>query len=98
MSNQQPQPQDPTPQRDRRIMSRTRAQGRGGGEELGRAEERRRSTRNPTGVVDAMWEIGGTLAEIGETVDKKVLVQYTSTQTITRIRKKHGDKRMTLRT
>ena len=27
-SNQQPQPQDPTPVQDRRIMRRTRAQGR----------------------------------------------------------------------
>ena len=30
---------------------------------LGRAEERRRSARNRTGVVDAMWETGETWVE-----------------------------------
>ena len=46
-SNQQPQPQDPTPQRDRRTMPRTRAQGQeaGGrfGEDGGEAKERKKS-------------------------------------------------------
>ena len=41
----------------------------------GRAEERRRSARNHTRVVDAMWETGETWVERGENVDKKRLVQ-----------------------
>ena len=47
-SNQQPQPQDPTPQRDRRIMRRARAQGREvsdrtAGEGGGGAKKRKKS-------------------------------------------------------
>ena len=34
---------------------------------LGRVEERRRSARNRTRVVDAMWEKGETWAEKGKT-------------------------------
>ena len=62
--NQQPQPQNPTPQRDRRIVQRTRARGREARDRIGRAEERRRSTRNPRCVIDArMWEAGKTWTE-----------------------------------
>ena len=41
----------------------------------GRVGERRRSTRNPTRLVDAMWETGETLVERGKHVEKKGLVQ-----------------------
>ena len=41
----------------------------------GRAEERRRSARNHTRLVDAMWETGETWFERGENVEKKGLVQ-----------------------
>ena len=41
----------------------------------GRAEERRRSARNRTRLVDAMWETGETWVERGKNVDKKGLVQ-----------------------
>ena len=73
-NNQQSQPQDPTPQRDRRIMQRIRAQGReargkieeGGGEAKKRKkpqESYRRDVRN-----------GGNLCGRRKNVDKKVLV------------------------
>ena len=42
--------------------------------ELGRAE-RRRSARNRTRVIDALWETGETWVERGKHVDKKGLVQ-----------------------
>ena len=38
MNNQQPQLQDPTPQRDRRIMLRTRVQGRETWDRIGESE------------------------------------------------------------
>ena len=41
----------------------------------GRAEKRRRSARNHTRVVDAMWETGETWVERGKIVGKKGLVQ-----------------------
>ena len=41
----------------------------------GRAEERRRSARCCTSVVDAMWETGETWVEREKNVDKKRLVQ-----------------------
>ena len=47
--------------------------GRGTGS--GRAEERRRSARNPARVVDAMYKTGETRAEGEKYVDKKGLVQ-----------------------
>ena len=40
----------------------------------GRAAERRRSARIPRGVVDAVWETGGTWVGI-KNADKKGLVQ-----------------------
>ena len=62
-SSQQPQPQALTPQRDRRIMLKTRAQGRRRGTASGRVEKRRRSARNPRGVVDAMLDTRENWAE-----------------------------------
>ena len=41
----------------------------------GRAEEWQRSARNPTRVVDAMWETGETWVEREKNVDKKGSVQ-----------------------
>ena len=40
-----------------------------------RAEERRRSARSRTRVVDVIWKTGETWAERGKHVDKKGLVQ-----------------------
>ena len=40
-----------------------------------RAEERQKSARNHTRVVDAMWETGETWVERGKNVDEKGLVQ-----------------------
>ena len=51
---------------------RTRTRTRTGSE---RAEERRRSARNRTRVVDAMWKTGETWVEREKNVDKKGLVQ-----------------------
>ena len=48
----------------------------------GRAEERRRSARNHTRVVDAMWGTGATWVERGNIVEKKGLVQKLPTQII----------------
>ena len=42
-------------------------------------EERRRSPRNPSRVVDAMWEMGETWAERGKNVDEKECVQWLPT-------------------
>ena len=41
----------------------------------GRAEERRRSARNRTRLVEAMWGTGETWVERGKNVEKKGLVQ-----------------------
>ena len=41
----------------------------------GRAEERRRSARSRTRVVDVMWEMGETWVERGYNIHKKGLVQ-----------------------
>ena len=41
----------------------------------GRAEERRRSAKDRTRVVDALWETGETWVERGKNVEKKRLVQ-----------------------
>ena len=41
----------------------------------GRAEERRRSARNRTRVVGAMWETGENWVERGKNAEKKGLVQ-----------------------
>ena len=49
--------------------------GMGTSVESGRAEERRRSARNRTRLVDAMWKMGETWVERGKTVEKKGLVQ-----------------------
>ena len=46
-SNQQPQPQDPTPQRDRRIMCRTRAQGREAGDVTGEGGGKAKKRKKP---------------------------------------------------
>ena len=45
----------------------------------GRAEERRKSARNYTRVVDAMWETGDTWVEREKNVDSKGFVQYLPT-------------------
>ena len=57
-SNEQPKSQDPTPQRNRRIMRRVKAQGREARDWIGSVEEIRRSARNPRRVIDVMWEAG----------------------------------------
>ena len=49
---------------------------------LGRAEKRRRSARNRTRVVEAMWETEETWVEGGKNVEKKGLVQLLPTQII----------------
>ena len=49
--------------------------GMGTGTVTERAEERRRSARNRTRVVDTMWEKAETWVERGKNVDKKGLVQ-----------------------
>ena len=41
----------------------------------GRVEERRRSARNRTGVLDTTWEMGETWVERGKNVEKKGLAQ-----------------------
>ena len=46
------------------------------------AEKREIGAGYPRIVVDAMWEVGGTWAEGKNNVDKKVLVQFMSTQRI----------------
>ena len=83
-SNRQPHPQDPTPQRDRRIIRGAEAHDGRRATGSGRAEERRRRARNPTRVVvvDAMRETRETWAEGERGVDKKVLVQWISAQKI----------------
>ena len=62
-SNQQPQPQDPMPQRDRRIMRRTRAQGREAKEEIGEgrgeAKKRKKPQRSCRRVVGNVLDLGG---------------------------------------
>ena len=62
----------------------THTQGTGMGKKIGsgRAEEGRRSARNRTVVVDAMWEKGETWAETGKNVENKGLVQQLPTQAI----------------
>ena len=59
MSNQQPQPHDPTPQRDRRIMRSTRAQQgqetRDGVEEAGGEAMKCKNPRRSARVVDVTW-------------------------------------------
>ena len=76
-SNQQPQPQNPMPQQDRRIMLRTRAQGReardrigeGGGEAKERKKNSKKGYRKDVGN-------GGNLGGRREKrIDKHVLVQ-----------------------
>ena len=64
-SNQQSQPQDPTPQRDCCIMLRTRPEPRDWRRGTGsrRTETGRRSVGKPREVVDAMWERGETWAK-----------------------------------
>ena len=58
ISNQQPQPQDPVPQRERRITRRTSAQGREARDIYdkgsGRGEEGRSSAR----TIEARWKTG----------------------------------------
>ena len=73
-SNQQPQPQDPTPQRDRRIMLKNRAQGREARYRIGEGGGEAKKRKKLRGVVDAMWETGKTWAEREKNVDKKGLV------------------------
>ena len=46
-SDQQPQPQDPTPQRDHRIMLRTRAQGREAGDRVGEGGGEAKKRKKP---------------------------------------------------
>ena len=78
-SNQQSQPQDPTPQRDRRIVRRTinraycpgtRGEGRDrGGQRRGEAKKHKKPQK--TRITDAMWKTGDIWA-VGETnVDKE---------------------------
>ena len=70
-NNQQPQPQDPTPQRDHRIMLRTRAQGREeGGGETKKRKKPHKSCRRDFGH---RGDLGGKIQKL--MVDKKVLVQ-----------------------
>ena len=54
----------------------------GRGKGSGRAEERRRSARNRTRVVDVMWKAVETWAEGEKNINKKVLVQNMSTNKI----------------
>ena len=78
-SNQQPQPQDRTPQRDHRIIWRTRAQGREARDRIGEGRKEAKKRKIPRRVIDAMWKTGDTWAEGENSVDKKaseVLVQH----------------------
>ena len=66
-SNQQPHPQDPMSQRDRRIIWRTRAQRR---EAKGRSGEdggEAKKSKKPQKSYGTMWKSGETRAE-GETM------------------------------
>ena len=76
-SNEQPQPKNTTPQRDRRIMLRTRAQGQEGeGHDRGEGGKETKKRKEPQReAIDAMWETGETWAEIVKSVDKKVMIQ-----------------------
>ena len=62
-SNQQPHPQDPMPQRDRRIMPKTRAQGReardGIGEGRGEVKKRNKPPKNCRRNVKNGGDLGG---------------------------------------
>ena len=62
-SNQQPQPQDPTSQRERRIMRRVRAQGRQArdriGEGGGEAKKRKQPMKNYRRDVENGGDSGG---------------------------------------
>ena len=60
-SNQQPQPQDPTPQQDGRIILKTRAQGREGQDWGGRrrGEEAQKKQRNCRRDVGNGGDLGG---------------------------------------
>ena len=74
-SKQQSQPQDLTPQRDRRIMLSTRAQGRETrdrtGEGSGELKKRKKPHKSCRRHVGNGGDLGGKI----KNVDKKVLVQ-----------------------
>ena len=73
--NQQSQPQDPTPQRDRRSCGGPGPRGERRGTGSGRVEERGKNVRNSRKVVAAMWKMGETRAEVEKNIDNRVLVQ-----------------------
>ena len=73
-SNQQPQPQNPMPQRDHRIILTARSQEREARDRVGKGGEEGKKRKKPHKSLGAMRETGGTWAETGENVDKKVLV------------------------
>ena len=78
-SNQQSQPQDLTPQRNRRIVSRIikRAQEREARDRIGEggAGDGQRSASKPRRVIDTMWKTGKTQPEEEKNGDERVLVQ-----------------------
>ena len=74
--NQQPQSQDPAPQRERRMMRGTKAQrweARGG---LERVEEGRRKARNHARTGEARWVVGV------KSVDERALVPHVPREAI----------------
>ena len=72
--NQQPHPQDPTPQRERGIIKRTRAQGReakGGIRERGRGAKKRKKVPK---IIEARLQKEENLIEGLRRVDGRALV------------------------
>ena len=72
-SNQQPQPQGPTPQRDRRAMRRTRAQGREARERIGEGGGKDKKCKKLQNSYKRDVKNGGDLGGGRKNVDKKVL-------------------------
>ena len=62
MSNQTPQPQDPTPQRNCHVTRKTRAQGREATDGIGEGGGEAKKRKKPR-VVDDMWKAGDVRAE-----------------------------------
>ena len=77
-SNQSPQPQDPTPPRDRHIMRRTRPQGREArdiiGEDGEKAKERQKPQKSYRRDLEYRGDLGGRRKNVGKKVFE-VLVQ-----------------------
>ena len=98
-SNQQPQPQDPKPQGDRRLMRRARAQGREARERIeegGREANKRKKNRR---VIDAMWKTGETRAEKQKKRrQERVGSVSVDPEDLERIERKHRGKCKALRT